>query len=368
MAHLWFRAQHQEIAELEQQLRDTQAQLVSVERLQRCGGLDALTGLPDCSVFQTTLRREWNRARRDHVALSVLELSVSNLQAYNDRHGREAGDAVLKRVASELHSVAKRAGDSVARLLGTRFVAVLPNTSEDGATLVARRLRTKIEAAHTTSAADQPVVQVGVATMRAAALPTEPGVYLFKSSRGTVLYVGKAQNLRARVKQYVGGGDGRIRIPALMERAVEVDVLLTPTVKDALLLENELIKRHRPRFNVRLRDDKQYLALRLDSRETWPRLREVRKFARDGAEYFGPYTSSASMKEAVSHLRKIFPLRSCTEGAFKDYARRGRPCIEYEMKRCVGPCCGLSRSLITRTSCAGPRCSCAAVPTSSSSG
>jgi len=177
--------------------------------------------------------------------------------------------------------------------------------------------------------------------VRAAALPTEAGVYLFKNSRGTVLYVGKAQNLRARVKQYVGGGDGRIRIPALMERAVEVDVVLTPTVKDALLLENELIKRHRPRFNVRLRDDKQYLALRLDAREAWPRLREVRKFARDGADYFGPYTSSASMKEAVSHLRKIFPLRSCTEGAFKDYARRGRPCIEYEMKRCVGPCCGL---------------------------
>lgn len=175
----------------------------------------------------------------------------------------------------------------------------------------------------------------------AATLPTGPGVYLFKSRRGTVLYVGKAQNLRSRVKQYVGGGDGRIRIPALMERAAVVDVVLTPTVKDALLLENELIKRHRPRFNVRLRDDKQYLALRLDPRETWPRLREVRKFARDGADYFGPYTSSASMKEAVSHLRRIFPLRSCTEGTFKDYSRRGRPCIEYEMKRCLGPCCGL---------------------------
>ena len=174
---------------------------------------------------------------------------------------------------------------------------------------------------------------------RAAALPTGPGVYLFKSRRGSVLYVGKAQNLRARVKQYVGGGDGRIRIPALMERAADVDVVLTPTVKDALLLENELIKRHRPRFNVRLRDDKQYLALRLDPKEAWPRLREVRKFAQDGAEYFGPYTSSASMKEAVSHLRRIFPLRSCTEGTFKDYARRGRPCIEYEMKRCLGPCC-----------------------------
>ena len=176
---------------------------------------------------------------------------------------------------------------------------------------------------------------------RAETLPTGPGVYLFKSKRGSVLYVGKAQNLRARVKQYIGGGDGRIRIPALMERAADVDVLVTPTVKDALLLENELIKRHRPRFNVRLRDDKQYLALRLDPRETWPRLREVRKFARDGAEDFGPYTSSLSMKEAVSNLRRIFPLRSCSEGTFKDYARRGRPCIEYEMKRCLGPCCAL---------------------------
>ena len=175
---------------------------------------------------------------------------------------------------------------------------------------------------------------------RTEGLPTTPGVYLFKSKRGAVLYVGKAQNLRARVRQYVvGGGDGRIRIPALMERAVDVDVLVTPTVKDALLLENELIKRHRPTFNVRLRDDKQYLALRLDPKEKWPRLREVRRFARDGAQYFGPYTSSVSMKDAVSNLRRIFPLRSCTDGTFRDYARRGRPCIEFEMKRCLGPCC-----------------------------
>ena len=171
-------------------------------------------------------------------------------------------------------------------------------------------------------------------------LPTGAGVYLFKDARGKVLYVGKAQNLRSRVRQYVAGGDGRIRIPALMERAVDVDVLVTPTVKDALLLENELIKRHRPCFNVRLRDDKQYLALRLDAREPWPRLREVRRFARDGAEYFGPYTSSIAMKEAVSNLRRVLPLRSCSDGTFRDYARRGRPCIEYEMKRCLAPCCG----------------------------
>ncbi len=175
---------------------------------------------------------------------------------------------------------------------------------------------------------------------RADRLPTTPGVYLFKSARGSVLYVGKAQNLRSRVKQYVLGGDGRISIPKLLDRVHDVDVVVTPSVKDALLLENELIKRHKPPFNVRLRDDKQYLALRLDASETWARLREVRKFADDGAEYFGPYTSSIAMHEALSNLRRIFPLRSCSEGTFKDYARRGRPCIEFEMKRCLAPCCG----------------------------
>jgi excinuclease ABC subunit C len=175
---------------------------------------------------------------------------------------------------------------------------------------------------------------------RADRLPTTPGVYLFKNARGSVLYVGKAQNLRSRVKQYVLGGDGRITIPKLLDRAHDVDVVVTPTVKDALLLENELIKRHKPPFNVRLRDDKQYLLLRLDPRETWARLREVRRFADDGAEYFGPYTSSIAMHEALSNLRRIFPLRSCSEATFKDYARRGRPCIEFEMKRCLAPCCG----------------------------
>jgi excinuclease ABC subunit C len=175
---------------------------------------------------------------------------------------------------------------------------------------------------------------------RAEGLPAQPGVYLFKSERGRVLYVGKAQNLRARVRQYVAGGDGRVRMPSLLDRAVDVDVVVTPSVKDALLLENELIKRHKPPYNVKLRDDKQYLALRLDPREAWPRLREVRRFPDDGAEYFGPYTSSVALHEAVSRLRRIFPLRSCREGTFKDHARRGRPCIEFEMKRCLAPCVG----------------------------
>ncbi|MFP6622056.1 MAG: excinuclease ABC subunit UvrC, partial [Myxococcota bacterium] len=176
---------------------------------------------------------------------------------------------------------------------------------------------------------------------RAASVPTDCGVYLFRGRGGKILYVGKAQNLKSRVGQYVSGGDGRLRIPVLMERAVDVEVVVTQTIKEALLLENELIKRHKPVFNVRLRDDKQYLTLRLDEREQWPRLTTARRFGRDGAKYFGPYTSSIALKETLSNLRRIFPLRSCTDSSFRDYRRRKRPCIEYEMKRCVGPCCDL---------------------------
>ena len=172
------------------------------------------------------------------------------------------------------------------------------------------------------------------------ALPHSPGVYLLKSARGKVLYVGKAQNLRSRVRQYFSGGDGRIQMPNLIARLADVSVLVTDSVKNALLLENELIKQHKPPFNVRLRDDKQYLALRLDRREEWPRLTQVRRFAKDGADYFGPYTSSVNLRSSLNHLRRLFPLRSCSEGVFRDYARRGRPCIEFEMKRCPAPCVG----------------------------
>ncbi|MED5262595.1 MAG: excinuclease ABC subunit UvrC [Myxococcota bacterium] len=176
------------------------------------------------------------------------------------------------------------------------------------------------------------------------ALPSEPGVYLFKGANGRVLYVGKAQKLKSRVRQYLAGSDGRPRVPALMERVEDVDVLVTATVKDALLLENELIKRHKPPFNVRLRDDKQYLGLRLDPSEEWPRVTSVRRRRRDGAWYFGPYTSSVALKEVLSNLHRIFPLRSCRDAVFRDYRRRGRPCIEYEMKRCVAPCVDLAEA------------------------
>lgn len=174
------------------------------------------------------------------------------------------------------------------------------------------------------------------------ALPPQPGVYLFRDAKRSVLYVGKAQSLRARVRSYfVRGGDGRFRVHLLVPRIADVEVVVTANVKEALLLENELIKKYKPRFNVRLRDDKQYLALRLDPSEEYPRFTETRRFQRDGALYFGPYTSSKSLRKTLSALQRVFPLRTCTDAVLKSYARKGRPCIEHAVGRCAAPCCGL---------------------------
>ena len=176
---------------------------------------------------------------------------------------------------------------------------------------------------------------------RVAALPLEPGVYLFRDAEGRVLYVGKAQSLRARVRSYWNrGGEGRMQVPFLVERIADVEVIATANVKEALLLENQLIKQHKPRFNVRLRDDKQYLALRLDPTEPYPRFTETRRFARDGALYFGPYTSSTSLRGTLGSLQRIFPLRTCSDAVFASYRRRGRPCLEHSIGRCAAPCCG----------------------------
>ena len=176
---------------------------------------------------------------------------------------------------------------------------------------------------------------------RIALLPVEPGVYLFRDADARVLYVGKAQSLRARVRSYFNrGGDGRMQVPFLVERIADVEVIATANVKEALLLENQLIKQHKPRFNVRLRDDKNYLALRLDPEEPYPRFTETRGFARDGALYFGPYTSSLSLRGTLATLQRIFPLRTCSDPVFRSYRRQGRPCLEHSIGRCAAPCCG----------------------------
>jgi len=174
-------------------------------------------------------------------------------------------------------------------------------------------------------------------------IPRSPGVYVMKDAVGRVIYVGKAQNLRARVRQYFAPErDTRPSIPFLMRRAAGVETIVTSTAKEALLLEETLIKRHRPRYNVFWRDDKTYISLRLDTRKAFPKLEIVRlrRRPRDGVLYFGPYASATKVRETVRILHEIFPLRQCSEVQFREARRTGRPCLDYQMRKCAGPCTG----------------------------
>jgi excinuclease ABC subunit C len=168
-------------------------------------------------------------------------------------------------------------------------------------------------------------------------VPARPGVYLMKDQEGVVIYVGKARNLRTRVRSYIGAKDTRPMVPFLISRAKDIEFIVTGTEKEALILENNLIKKNRPRYNVTLRDDKNYFSIRVDPGEAYPRLDLVRRMKNDGARYFGPYSSSQAVKETLRSIQKVFPLRTCKERAFR---KRTRPCIEHEIKRCSGPCCG----------------------------
>jgi excinuclease ABC subunit C len=168
------------------------------------------------------------------------------------------------------------------------------------------------------------------------ALPRGPGVYLLKDERGRVIYVGKAADLRTRVRSYLGAtGDGRLATPFLARRIRDVDFILTGNEKEALLLESTLIKRHRPRYNVRLRDDKAYLCIRVDNRHAWPRLHMVRRFRKDGALYFGPYSSAKAVRRTIRTLGVIYPLRLCTDRTLET---RDRPCLYHQLERCCAPC------------------------------
>ena len=165
---------------------------------------------------------------------------------------------------------------------------------------------------------------------RVAQLPTTPGVYLFKAASGEVLYVGKASNLRARVRQYLAGTDGRFMVPFLVAASADVDVVLVDSEKEALILENTLIKRHRPPYNVKLRDDKNFLHLRLDTRRPWPRYEVVRTIKSDKARYFGPYSSAAKARRTLEFLQRVFPLRTCSDAVLRS---RRRPCLLHQMDR-----------------------------------
>ena len=169
------------------------------------------------------------------------------------------------------------------------------------------------------------------------ALPAQPGVYVFRDRHGGVLYVGKAASLRSRVRSYflASTGDTRFFIARLTDELGDLETYVTRTETEAALLENNLIKEHQPRYNVKLRDDKEYLSLRLDPKATWPRLEVVRRPRHDGALYFGPYHSATAARATLRLINRHFQLRTCTD---TELATRVRPCLQHQIKRCPGPC------------------------------
>ncbi len=171
---------------------------------------------------------------------------------------------------------------------------------------------------------------------QAANLPLSPGVYLFKNARGKVLYVGKAAALRQRVQSYFSSGEKPAKVAVLMHQVRQLEVIVTPAEIDALILENHLIKKYRPRYNVNLKDDKNYPYLRLDPREDFPRLEVVRHRRGDQALYFGPYPSVGALRETLRLLQRHFLLRRCRPSQFRN---RVRPCLNYQLGLCLGPCC-----------------------------
>ncbi len=169
-------------------------------------------------------------------------------------------------------------------------------------------------------------------------LPEQPGCYLFKNAKKEILYVGKAAVLAARVRSYFQkGADQTPRTALLINETVDLETIVTRSVLEALILESNLIKRHRPRFNVVLRDDKQYPYLRLPIKENFPRLTIVRRVQKDGALYYGPYTPAGALRETLRFIRKVFPLATCE---IDINGKAERACIEFEIKRCMAPCIG----------------------------
>jgi excinuclease ABC subunit C len=173
-------------------------------------------------------------------------------------------------------------------------------------------------------------------------IPQSTGVYLLKNEKGRSIYIGKAKNLRSRISSYLNEGEGvqRPQIVYLIQEVVDIDYFVTRNEREALVLENSLIKQKKPKYNIRLRDDKNYLSLRLDPRENYPRLSLTRRVLKDGAIYYGPFASADAIKKSKRLIHKIFPLRDCTDEKFRRHS--ARPCLNYYMGLCLGPCAGKS--------------------------
>ena len=173
---------------------------------------------------------------------------------------------------------------------------------------------------------------------RLSSIPTRPGVYLMKGEADEVLYVGKAVNLRSRLRSYFQtSATHSPRVRRLVENVVDLDFVVTESELEALILENNLIKKHRPHFNVRLKDDKRYPYIKITWQEDFPRVTVVRRMQADDARYFGPYTSSSAMRQTMDLLRRIFPYLTCKR---KITGADDRACLYYHIGRCLGPCVG----------------------------
>jgi len=169
-------------------------------------------------------------------------------------------------------------------------------------------------------------------------VPTNPGVYLFKNEQENVLYVGKAANLSNRVRSYfMEHKNLPSKIQRLMSKISDIEFIVTNSEQEALILECSLIKKYRPRYNVRLKDDKTFPYLKINITEDWPGVYVTRRFQKDGARYFGPFASAGSVRKTLRLIKKIFPFRSCTKTIT---GRDKKPCLEYHIHRCLGPCIG----------------------------
>jgi len=174
-----------------------------------------------------------------------------------------------------------------------------------------------------------------------AKVSSQPGVYVMKDSHGKVIYVGKARSLKKRLASYfarIGNSASRMdmKTEILIRNISDFETIITDSEKEALILESNLIKRYKPRYNVILKDDKRYPSLRLDIKDPYPNLIVVRKIAKDGALYFGPFSSSVAVQKTLKIIHKTFRLRKCKQ---KDFNRRTRPCLNYQIASCLGPCC-----------------------------
>jgi len=169
-------------------------------------------------------------------------------------------------------------------------------------------------------------------------LPTSPGVYLLKDAEGNILYVGKAANLRHRLRSYFGIGQKLPpKLQRMLARVSDLDFLVTSSEQEALILELNLIKRHRPRYNVRLKDDKTFPYLKIDPNEDWPRVYITRRLEEDGGRYFGPFASAKSVRQTLKTIKRIFPFRTCSKPIT---GTDSRPCLWYHVGKCLAPCIG----------------------------